>query len=281
MSLGTFQGILVAVNVASAAFNIWAAADSFTKFSDALNRGHFISAAAHLLFSAANLGFALYDMWNALIIASGIPPGGGGAAAAVVGGGSMTGGAVAKLALQELLRQEWGLITTRVAPALAGTALGLLSMASQFTDPSWDGGSGIPNEGNWTWQEPQQNPSPVDNLLPNYGEFSNKTFGRFDALGKSAWLQSGVKGPAKNFFSKMLGQLSEHAKEAIKHVEGHAAAIMRMYRLHEGAVTINFPFGPCDDCIGGVPELLDDGQKLWVNSPHGLGYFTNKGWFPQ
>jgi RHS repeat-associated protein len=95
-------------------------------------------------------------------------------------------------------------------------------------------------------------------------------------------LMSGAAGgEAVEVFRPRLWRLSKEAREALKHVEGHAAAEMVKNRLKEGVLHINYKTGPCGLCQSGIPELLENGQKLWVVYPDGIGYFTNKGWFPR
>jgi hypothetical protein len=93
-------------------------------------------------------------------------------------------------------------------------------------------------------------------------------------------LVSGTSREAEEVFKARMGQLSEKGKIALKHVEGQAAAEMVKNNLKEGVLHINYKTGPCPNCVPGVPELLGEGQKLWVVFPDGVGYFTNKGWFP-
>jgi hypothetical protein len=88
-------------------------------------------------------------------------------------------------------------------------------------------------------------------------------------------------GDALDVFRSRLGRLSDDAVKSLKHVEGHAAAEMVKNNLKEGVLHINYKTGPCQFCRRGVSELLGEGQKLWVVFPDGIGYFTNKGWFPQ
>jgi hypothetical protein len=88
-------------------------------------------------------------------------------------------------------------------------------------------------------------------------------------------------GDALDVFRSRLGRLSDDAVKSLKHVEGHAAAEMVKNNLKEGVLHINYKTGPCQFGRRGVSELLGEGQKLWVVFPDGIGYFTNKGWFPQ
>jgi intein/homing endonuclease len=98
------------------------------------------------------------------------------------------------------------------------------------------------------------------------------TTGIFD---QSIWLVSG--GPR----SKVFGDLAKYSKEALvamRHVEGHAVAEMISRGLNEGSLVINYSSGPCKFCREGIPELLRDGQKLWVAFEQGVGFFTTQGW---
>jgi hypothetical protein len=88
-------------------------------------------------------------------------------------------------------------------------------------------------------------------------------------------------GDALEVFRSRLGSLSDDAVKSLQHVEGHAAAEMVSNNLSDAVLHINYKIGPCQYCRNGVPELLGEGQKLWVVFPDGIGYFTNKGWFPQ
>ncbi len=98
----------------------------------------------------------------------------------------------------------------------------------------------------------------------------------------SKLLKSGSGGGnALRVFSSKIANLSENARIALKHVEGHAVAEMVEGGLSEASLHINFETGPCSKCRLGIPELLTEGQKLWVIYDKGFGYFTNKGWFPQ
>jgi hypothetical protein len=95
-------------------------------------------------------------------------------------------------------------------------------------------------------------------------------------------LMSGANGgDALEVFRSRLGSLSDDAVKSLQHVEGHAAAEMVSNNLSDAVLHINYKIGPCQYCRNGVPELLGEGQKLWVVFPDGIGYFTNKGWFPQ
>ena len=79
--------------------------------------------------------------------------------------------------------------------------------------------------------------------------------------------------------------MSAFAREAISHAEGHALGVMRRINggrgVKEGTITINFPGGPCEACRKGVPELMRDGEILWVkyvkNGVEKLGNFTKSG----
>ena len=108
--------------------------------------------------------------------------------------------------------------------------------------------------------------SPSD---PTHGKFNDRTPLRSGADG----------GQAHEVFKSQIGRLSDNAKIALSHVEGHAVAEMIKGGMTEAVVHINYKTGPCRFCKEGVPELLGDGQKLWVVFPDGVGYFTNKGWF--
>ncbi|MGL4463158.1 MAG: DddA-like double-stranded DNA deaminase toxin, partial [Planctomycetia bacterium] len=88
-------------------------------------------------------------------------------------------------------------------------------------------------------------------------------------------------GDALDVFRSRMSSLSEDAVRSLKHVEGHAVAEMARNNLAESVLHINYKTGPCRFCRKGIPELLREGQKLWVVFPDGIGYFTNKGWFPQ
>ena len=83
-------------------------------------------------------------------------------------------------------------------------------------------------------------------------------------------------GDAAEVFATRL--LSKEAKIATTHVEGHAAAEMVRDGLLESTIHINMDTGPCQFCIKGIPQLLGEGQKLWVAFKNGVGYFTNQGW---
>lgn len=67
--------------------------------------------------------------------------------------------------------------------------------------------------------------------------------------------------------------------EAVKHVEGHAAGLMRQHGIMEADLYINYVGGPCKDyCIPSVPKLLPPGAKLRVHFPKpdgtvGVGHF--------
>jgi hypothetical protein len=56
---------------------------------------------------------------------------------------------------------------------------------------------------------------------------------------------------------------------------------MMAKNMAEAVLHINYKTGPCPYCKRGIPELLNEGQKLWVVFPDGVGFFTTKGWFPQ
>jgi hypothetical protein len=94
-------------------------------------------------------------------------------------------------------------------------------------------------------------------------------------------LVSGTRAETEAVFRSRIGQLSDKAIISLTHVEGHAAAEMVENKMKEAVLHINYETGPCPNCVSGVPELLEEGQKLWVVYPDGVGYFTNKGWFPQ
>ena len=95
-------------------------------------------------------------------------------------------------------------------------------------------------------------------------------------------LMSGADGGnALEVFRSRIGSLSKDAVTSLKHVEGHAAAEMVSNNFTEAVLHVNYKTGPCQYCRRGISELLGEGQKLWVVFPDGIGYFTNKGWFPQ
>jgi hypothetical protein len=94
-------------------------------------------------------------------------------------------------------------------------------------------------------------------------------------------LVSGRSAATDQVFAPKLGALSKDALIARHHVEGHAAAEMAAKEMAEAVLHINYATGPCSHCKIGIPELLKEGQRLWVVFPDGVGFFTNKGWFPQ
>jgi hypothetical protein len=84
-------------------------------------------------------------------------------------------------------------------------------------------------------------------------------------------------GPVSGVFSNLIG-LSDDAIIALKHVEAHAIANMIKNNLDEASLFINYASGPCRFCRAGIPELMQDGQKLWVIFEQGIGFFTRAGW---
>jgi hypothetical protein len=84
-------------------------------------------------------------------------------------------------------------------------------------------------------------------------------------------------GPAPGVFSNLVG-LSDDAIIALKHVEAHAVANMITNNLDEASLFINYASGPCRFCRSGIPELMQNGQKLWVVFEQGVGFFTRTGW---
>jgi hypothetical protein len=92
-------------------------------------------------------------------------------------------------------------------------------------------------------------------------------------------LQSGKGGGrALQVFESQMATLSEDAIKALKHVEAHAVAEMILGGLKESVLHINFASGPCRFCRAAIPELMQEGQKLWVVFQKGAGYFTRNGW---
>lgn len=85
-------------------------------------------------------------------------------------------------------------------------------------------------------------------------------------------------GLAQEVFGPRIASLSDEARIAMTHVEGHGAAEMVKNQLSEAVLFINYASGPCKFCRAGVAELLGAGQKLWVVFPRGIGFFTNQGW---
>jgi hypothetical protein len=53
------------------------------------------------------------------------------------------------------------------------------------------------------------------------------------------------------------------------HVEGHAAATMRLQGINEGTLYINNP-AVCSRCIIGLPRMLPSGGRLDVFLPSGV-----------
>jgi RHS repeat-associated protein len=92
---------------------------------------------------------------------------------------------------------------------------------------------------------------------------------------------SGQSPATDQVFAPKLSSLTEDARTSLKHVEGHAVAEMMAKNMAEAVLHINYKTGPCPYCKRGIPELLNEGQKLWVVFPDGVGFFTTKGWFPQ
>jgi hypothetical protein len=115
--------------------------------------------------------------------------------------------------------------------------------------------------------------------LPVRKKKTDPTHGIFND--KKPMMVSGRNPEAEAVFADRMDQLSEKAKIALKHVEGHAAAEMVKNKMTDATLHINYRTGPCPNCVEGVPQLLAPGQKLWVVFPDGAGFFTNEGWFPQ
>ena len=123
---------------------------------------------------------------------------------------------------------------------------------------------------------------PTSHLHPDLPIYQGgKTLGILEDLGDAVRLQSGVAGPGASV-GRTLGNVSEEARIALQHVEGHAAAILRQSGAKQASLTINYikpgRVGPCPHCVDGVSELLLPGQRLFVRFPKpnggtGVGYF--------
>jgi RHS repeat-associated protein len=283
MTMGSFMTAMAAYNTASAAMNFLGGLMALSDAATAMGNGQFFTAGVKGMLAVVNFGFAAWDMFNAFACLMGIPP--GAASGTVVSStGEMMVAQATKYTVKELIKANWGLLTTSITTSLAGNAVGLLSMYAHYSGNGFpEGGSRISGQSNWTWKPPQE-PSVVDNDLPKFGSGGDfKTYGKFMAYGKTAWLKSGIDGPGREVFGGMMNKLSEAAQAALSHVEGHAVAIMRKFGIKEASITINNPSGPCSRyCQKGVPELLTNDEKLWVNYPDGLGYFEKgRGWVEQ
>jgi putative transposase len=84
--------------------------------------------------------------------------------------------------------------------------------------------------------------------------------------------------PVKIAACRRMSRLSENAAKAIYHVEGQAIATMIRDQLTNSVLHINYGTGPCDLCISGIPELMNEGMSLWVVFKDGVGFFTSSGW---
>lgn len=104
--------------------------------------------------------------------------------------------------------------------------------------------------------------------------------GRTHALldGKKPIVSGKEGGSSLEVFKQKLAGLSDDAKKALTHVEAHAVAEMIKGNLKEAVLFINYKTGPCKFCRNGISELIEEGQKLWVVFPNGVGYFTKSGW---
>jgi hypothetical protein len=78
-------------------------------------------------------------------------------------------------------------------------------------------------------------------------------------------LQSAVKGPAQQI---PLGTRGFNAYVR-QHVEGHAAAIMRLRGIKVASLYVN-KF-PCGACAANLERILAPGSRLWLVGPNGIG----------
>ncbi|MEM8639527.1 MAG: DddA-like double-stranded DNA deaminase toxin [Cyanobacteria bacterium P01_G01_bin.54] len=65
-----------------------------------------------------------------------------------------------------------------------------------------------------------------------------------------------------------VNSLSDDARKALRHTEGHAAAIMRANDISEATLHINYAGGPCVFCLEGIGEILKPGQRLYITYPY-------------
>jgi hypothetical protein len=148
------------------------------------------------------------------------------------------------------------------------------SLGNGNNSSSGSAGNSAQISGNASWAEPKIS-SPAHPDLPVFKE-GGKTSGIFSANRQQVKLHSGTAGPGQELKSQ-FGQLGKESEIALKHVEGHAAALMKKHDIKEATVFINHPKGACYYCQIGIPALLDSNSKLWVVSPKGVGYFTKNG----
>jgi hypothetical protein len=96
--------------------------------------------------------------------------------------------------------------------------------------------------------------------LPKYS--GGKTEGILRAGSKEMPLHSGWDGPASQLPKGTRG----FDIVTRTHVEGHAAAVMRMEGLQEATLYINNP--PCPSCTKLLPRMLPKGAELTIYGPH-------------
>ena len=280
---------MATLNAVSGGYNAIQSVRAFQDASMYFHAEHFFGWMTSLIKTSFYGGLAAIDLASAVSLAT---MGGGGPGSVSLPGFSLAVGTNGTLAISKSLvtsiTVNWSLINT-FASAMTFTQMGIISMAASGSGPFWQGQenfeSDVLGKGNWTYEAPS-NPAKHDNRLPEYDFVRDrKTRGIFEVLGAKAYIQSGKEGPGLKAFGSIYGTLSAFAREAISHAEGHALGVMRRINggrgVKEGTITINFPGGPCEACRKGVPELMRDGEILWVkyvkNGVEKLGNFTKSG----
>jgi hypothetical protein len=256
------------VTAGSAIANAHGAAQSFTNMVNSLHTGRFVEAVINqLAFIGQSAGFAL-DVFSFLALSKVKMPGGGAPGMASLQLAGAVGGNLAiRGTIGATIAVNIRLITHVITPIYAAGHMGILAMSARQNGPWWQGQSSwqndVASQGNWEWQRPFGNPSNVDPDLPRFD--GDTTFGFLEALGARANIRSGNSARNVNWFKQQhnWASLSDDAKTAARHAEGAGVAAMQRLGLKEGVVRVNANY-VCQFCRRGLPELLKEGEKLYV-----------------